>query len=101
MDDERMVAEALAFVRGKEQEIMKSWLDEIGYVKTIGYSRSAYDQEITLIAEHPGQLIGKNGRNIAILKDMLHKEFTGEYSVKFVEVRGCFITPEMRGANHG
>lgn len=92
---EDMIDEANNYIRKKERKIIEKWLEEIGCYEMVGHSRKAWNREITLVSKHPGMLIGKSGKNIEILKEMLREEFGGNYSVKFVEVWGDFITPSM------
>ena len=86
-------AEALAFMKEKEETLIKKWLDKIGYKgkEPVGYYRNSWKREMEIYSTRVGQLIGKAGVNVDLLKKMLKDEFRGEWKVKFVEIRGGFV----------
>lgn len=88
---ENMRAEAITFMRNKEETAIKKWLNEIGYTGPIGYYRNIFDREMEIYTKYPGHLIGKAGGNIKKFEKILTEEFGGEWKVKFVEVRGGFV----------
>ena len=89
---ENFRAEALAYVRNAEENLLKKWLNNIGCKEIIiGYYRDAYNKTMEIYSTKPGVLIGKAGINADKLKKMLSEEFHGEWKVKFIEIRGGFV----------
>lgn len=89
---ENFRAEALAYMRNKEENLLKKWLNDIGCKKIIiGYYRDTRNYTMEIYSTRPGVLIGKAGINVDKLKKMLSEEFHGEWKVKFVEIRGGLI----------
>lgn len=92
-DDEAWLefrAEAHAFMKNKEETVIKKWLNEIGYTEPVGYYRNIFKREMEIYATRLGCLIGKAGKDINKFKKMLTEEFGGEWEVKLIEVRGGF-----------
>ena len=92
-DWEEFRAEAHAFMKDKEESLIKKWLEKIGYTykEPVGYYRNSWNNEMEIYSTRVGQLIGKAGVNVDLLEKMLRDEFRGEWKVKFVEVRGGFV----------
>ena len=92
-DWEELRAEAHAFMKGKEETLIKNWLGKIGYKgkEPVGYYRNSWKHEMEIYSTRVGQLIGKAGVNVDLLEKMLKDEFRGEWKVKFVEIRGGFV----------
>ena len=89
---ENFRAEALAYVRNAEENLLKKWLNDIGCKEIIiGYYRNTYNNTMEIYSTRPGILIGKAGINVNKLKKMLSEEFHGEWKVKFIEIRGGFV----------
>ena len=86
-----MREEAYAFMRDKEETLLKKWLEEIGYKEPVGYYRNSLNKTMEIYTTRPGVLIGKAGVRVEQLQKMLTDEFYGEWSVKFVEIRGGFV----------
>lgn len=86
--------ESHAFMRNKEETVIKKWLDMIGYTEPVGYYRNIFDKEMEIYATRVGCLIGKAGVNVREFEKMLSSEFIGEWHVKFVEIRGGFVKCE-------
>lgn len=86
-------ADAHAFMKDKEESLIKKWLEKIDYPykEPVGYYRNSWKHELEIYSTRVGQLIGKAGVNVGLLKKMLQDEFHGEWKVKFVEVRGGFV----------
>ncbi len=93
-DWEEFRAEALVYAKDRNETLIKTWLNKIGYKdkNPIGYDIRLSDKTITIYSTRPGVLIGKAGINVDELKKMLSDEFRGEWKVKFVEIRGGFVT---------
>lgn len=91
---EEVRAEVLAYAKDRDEALIKTWLNKIGYKdkNPIGYFINLGDKTIELYSTRPGVLIGKAGVNIQELMKMLSDEFRGEWKVKFVEIRGGFVT---------
>lgn len=90
---EEFRAEVHAFMKEKEETLIKKWLEKIGYPykEPVGYYRNSWKHEMEIYSTRVGQLIGRAGINVDLLEKMLKDEFRGEWKVKFVEVRGGFI----------
>lgn len=86
-------AEAHAFIKEKEESLLKRWLEKIGcnFKEPIGYYRDSLHRTMEIYTTRPGLLIGKAGIHVDELKQMLSEEFYGEWNVKFVEIRGGFV----------
>jgi len=84
-------AEAHAFMKNKEETLLKKWLESIKYEKPVAYYFDLSNKEVTLYTTNPGILIGKAGVDIYRFQDMVSEEFHGEWKVKLVEVRGGFV----------
>ena len=86
-------AEVHAFMKDKEESLIKKWLEKIGYTykEPVGYYRNSWKNEMEIYSTRVGQLIGKAGVNVDLLEKMLKDEFRGEWKVKFVEVCGGFV----------
>lgn len=92
-DWEELRAEAHAFMKDKEESLIKKWLDKIGYKgkEPVGYYRNSWKKEMEIYSTRVGALIGKAGVHVDLLKKMLTDEFRGEWKVRFVEIRGGFV----------
>lgn len=75
----------------RNDNIIKSWLHKIGYKSTVGYYFNFTYHIVEIYTRHPGQLIGKEGRNIDDLEKMASDRYGGEWEVRFTEVRGGFV----------
>lgn len=98
-DMEVFIDECLAKTKEKEESILQEWLSKIGYEGTVGYYRNIEDHAMELYTKHPGILIGKAGCHVFELEEMLSRNFSGRWSVKFIEVRGGFVNGFMREEN--
>ena len=86
-------ADVLASAKIKNESIIKTWLNKIGYTNknTIGYNVSLSDKTIEIYTTHPGALIGKAGINVDELKKILSNEIGGEWNIQFIEIRSGFV----------
>ena len=90
---EDLRAEAHAFMKEKEENLIKNWLYKIGYKykEPVGYYINICNNTMEIYSHRVGALIGKAGMNVDELKKMLSDEFHGEWKVKFTEIRGGFV----------
>lgn len=90
---EQFRAEALAYAKDRNETLIKTWLNKIGYKdkNPIGYYICSSNKTIEIYSTRPGALIGRAGINVDELKKMLTDEFHGEWKVKFIEIRGGFV----------
>lgn len=87
-----MRAEAHSFMKNKEENLIKKWLETINYKKPVGYYFDLSNKVVELYTTNPGILIGKAGIDIKRFQDMVSEEFFGQkWEVKLVEVRGGFV----------
>lgn len=93
-DWENFRAEAHRYAKEREETLLKNWLDKIGYKdkEPIGYFRNVCNNTMEIYSRRVGVLIGRAGINVDELKKMLSEEFHGEWRVKFIEIRGGFVT---------
>lgn len=84
-------ADALEYMRNKEETLIKNWLNSICYKETVGYYRNSATKTMEIYSTRPGILIGKAGCHVEQLREMLTNEFHGEWKVKFIEIRGGFV----------
>lgn len=94
---QRFKSECLESMNNKYRTVLENWCKQIGYKYPIAYSRNykntenGIDKILKIFTKHPGIMIGKAGKNVDLLKEMLDKEFISGYAIEFVEVRGDFI----------
>ena len=74
-----------------ERETIKSWLDQIGFNEPVGYWYNYGARNLVLYTNRPGQLIGKNGKNIEILREKLMDQMPGNWTIELVEIKGGFV----------
>lgn len=74
-----------------EKNTIKSWLDEIGCKEPVGYWYNYGARNLVLYTNKPGQLIGKHGQNIEVLKDILIKNMAGNWTIELIEIKGGFV----------
>lgn len=84
-------AECNEFAKNKAEAVIKKWLDKIGYNETVGYYRDIRNHTMEIYTRNPGMLIGKEGKDVYEFQRMLSEEYSGEWKVKFIEVRGGFV----------
>jgi hypothetical protein len=95
-DDEVMASfiafrsEAMKFTADRDVKLVEDFCAKIGYSYPLGYFNHRSNRTFELFTNRPGVLIGRAGRNIELLKDMLKEEFKVPYDVKLVEIRGGF-----------
>jgi ribosomal protein S3 len=46
---------------------------------------------LVLYTDSPGQLIGKSGANVAMLRNLLAEKLIGNWTVEFAEIKGGFV----------
>lgn len=96
MEWEDFRAECLEWDKRKTEEALKTWLLEIGFNGTVGYEKDIGRKTIKIYSNKPGVLIGRGGKNVFILSDLLSETFNGNFeekwAVEFVEVKGDFVT---------
>lgn len=73
------------------ERVLKQFFFRIGYKGIVGYENSLSKKLFTVWTDKPGILIGKGGQNIAILKEILKKEFDIEYDIEFKEIKGKML----------
>lgn len=92
-DDEfdKLRCEAHRFMKNKEESVIKQWLSGIGYDRPVGYFRDSLNKRIEIYTTNPGILIGRAGVEVEKLKQLMTKEFHGNWEVNFIEIRGGFV----------
>lgn len=84
-------ADCIEYARKEEEALIKKWLDKIGYNETIGYYKDTWNHTMEIYTRNPGMLIGREGKSVYELQDMLNERYHGDWKVKFIEVRGGFV----------
>ena len=92
MEWEEMREDAHTWVKNRNETVLKRWLADIGYRDPVGYYVNRSDNVVEIYTTRPGVLIGRAGVNVDVLRQMLSKEFGGEWKVKFVEIHGGFVS---------
>lgn len=91
MDFEEYLGKALEEMEERNERVVKQFFWKIGYKGIIGYKNSLGENKFTIWTDNPGILIGRGGKNVDILKDVLKKEFNSNYDVEFKEIRGKML----------
>ena len=91
--------EAHKYAREREDRVMSRWLKELcgdKFDEPIGYHFDRFKSTATIYTTRPGVLIGRGGRGVDILKSILKDEFefSRDWKVSFVEIRGGFYIPK-------
>ena len=84
-------SDMLNYMENLEKSIVQKWLDGIGYKDPVGYHICLSEHKIEIYTTRPGSLIGQAGIHVNELRRVLSEEFRGEWSVKFIEIRGGFV----------
>ena len=95
MDWDEIRWDAHEYMRNRKEAILKEWLTTITggkRITTIGYNFNLHNKHLKIYSDHPGMLIGKGGKDVDLLKQMVNKEFHGEWKVDLIEVYDGFLT---------
>ena len=92
-DWENFREECLRFMRNKEETAIKKWLSEMKYSEPVGCERDMSKKELKIYTTHPGWLIGKAGKGVDRLKEIWSEEFSGDWKIRFIEIRGHIVDP--------
>lgn len=57
----------------------------------MGYENDLGKKVFKIWTDRPGILIGKAGRNVEILKEILKEEFDYDYTIEFKEIKGKML----------
>ena len=88
MDFEEVIGKALETMSERNERVMKNFFYSIGYKGFVGYENDLRKKVFTVWTNKPGILIGKGGKNVCILKEILKEEFDYDYEIKFKEIKG-------------
>lgn len=91
MEFEELIGKSLEEMSERNERIMKNFFYRIGYKGIVGYDNDLGNKVFTVWSDKPGILIGKEGQNIQILKDILKEEFDYDYEIKFKEIKGKML----------
>jgi ribosomal protein S3 len=83
--------EAIKAERERKENAFRRFLKEVGFVDTFAYDYSYADNKFTIYTSQPGMWIGYKGKNVALLKEILHNEVYKNCDVGFKEIRGHFV----------
>jgi hypothetical protein len=78
-------------MREFEQSIINDWRSAIGHKQPLGYWYNYGARNLVLYTDSPGQLIGKSGSNVAMLRNLLAEKLIGNWTVEFAEIKGGFV----------
>lgn len=98
---QRFRNESLAYMKEREEALIKQWLDKIGFTEPVGYYLSLVESTIELYTTRPGSLVGHFGVYAEELKKMLSDEFITrrDWKVNIFEIRGGIINTESLTVN--
>ena len=91
MDFEELITEALEEMSERNERVMKNFFYSIGHKGVVGYENDLGKKVFTVWTDKPGILIGKGGKNVWILKDILKEEFDYDYEIEFKEIKGKML----------
>ena len=86
--DEDKLEKALENMPERNERAMKNFFYKIGHKGIVGYKNDLGKKVFTIWTDKPGILIGKDGQNVEILKEILKEEFEYDYEIKFKEIKG-------------
>ena len=89
-------AEAHEFMHNKHKKLIEDWCAECKVTAPIGYYND-HNGTLTIYTDRPGYLIGKGGEKVTKFEEVLTKEFSKPYKVKFIEIRGGFVNISPKG----
>lgn len=83
----------LEYSKNRLETLIKVWLNDIGLGNiTLGYYMDVYNEILEIYTTNPGWLIGASGVNVQKLEKTLLEEYHRNYKVKFIEIRGGFLS---------
>ena len=88
---ERVRYDALNYMYNKNKTIIENWCNECGMDEPVGYYNDLSKHELTIYTTRCGVMIGKAGKHINKVKEVLKEEFGRDYDIKFVEIRGNIV----------
>lgn len=88
---ERYRGESLERISEKNERVLKYFFWEINYKGIVGYENDLGKKIFKVYTDRPGILIGKGGKNVDILKDILKKEFNYDYTIEFKAIKGKML----------
>lgn len=88
---EELRSEALNYCANKNKVIIENWCKGCGMNEPVGYYNDLSKHELTIYTTRPGVMIGKAGKDINNVKEVLKEEFGHDYDIKFVEIRGHIV----------
>ena len=84
--------DTLNYINKLHENAFKHFLQEIGLKDTFAYKYDYETNTFTVYTCRPGIWIGKGGKGVNRLKEILSQEVKENCNVEFVEIRGRFIT---------
>ena len=91
MDFEEFIGKALEEMSERNERVLKHFFFRIGYKGIVGYENDLGKKVFTIWTNELGILIGKDGQNVEILKEILKEEFDYDYEIKFKEIKGKML----------
>jgi ribosomal protein S3 len=88
---EEMRGEALNYMANKNKDIIENWCKECGMTEPVGYYNDLSKHELTIYTTRCGIMVGKAGKHVYAVKEVLKEEFNHDYEIKFVEIRGNIV----------
>lgn len=76
--------------QAKMENIINEWCKEAGVKLPVGYYRSSCGNVIEIYSKEIGYLIGCRGKLVNKYKGIFDEEFSGNYDIKFIDVKGGF-----------
>lgn len=75
----------------KNERVLKHFFRRIDYKGIVGYENDLGRKVFKVWSDRPGILIGKGGKNVEILKEILKEEFDYDYTIEFKEIKGKML----------
>ena len=91
---EESIAEALEEMSERNERVMKNFFYRIGHKGIVGYENDLGKKVFTIWTNELGILIGKDGQNVEILKEILKEEFDYDYEIEFKVIEGKMLVIE-------
>lgn len=86
------------YVRNIHEGALKKFLDEIGLKDTFAYDYDYSVNKFIIYTCRPGVWIGKGGKDVERLKEILSEEVRENCGVEFKAMRGHFMTSEEKNS---
>lgn len=88
---EELRGKVLEEMREKDERLLKHFFGIINYKGIVVYKNDLSGKIFRIWTDQPCILIGKGGKNVEILKEILKEEFNHDYTIDFKEIKGRML----------